>query len=48
MIDKDFLVFKNSGIKNQESQKVQSVVLKLLILYYFEGTGRSPNINIQH
>ena len=31
-------------LRNQEFQKCQSAVLKLVILKYFENIGLSPNI----
>ena len=47
-INKNFIVFEERShyIRNQEFQKWQSVVLKLLIVKCFENTGVSPAINI--
>ena len=35
-------------LQNQEFQEWQSVVLKLLLLEYFENTELSPTIKIEH
>ena len=35
-------------MRDQESQKWQSAILKLVKLYYFESVGLSPNTNIKH
>ena len=47
MIDKDYINLKKElCLQNQEFEKWGSVVLKLVIIEYFENIRLSPTINI--
>ena len=47
MIDKDYINLKKEFcLQNQEFEKWESVVLKLVIKEYFENIKLSPTINI--